>query len=51
MAMLLKLVEVVVASETCAAPAEVCVELEDRDATPDRTVGSEKEGYERPPRE
>lgn len=51
MAKLLKLVEVVVASEMCAAPAEVCAELEDRDATPDRTVGSEKEGYERPPRE
>lgn len=51
MAKLLKLAEVVVASEMWAAPAEVCVELEDRDATPDRTVGSEKEGYERPPRE
>lgn len=51
MAKLLKLVEVVVASETWAAPAEVCVELEDRDAIPERTVGSVNEGYERPPRE
>lgn len=32
------------ASETWTVPAEVCVELEDREATPDRTVGSEKEG-------
>lgn len=32
------------ASETWTVPAEVCVELEDRDATADRTVGSEKEG-------
>lgn len=44
MAKLLKLAEVVVASETWTAPVEVWVELEDRDATPDRTVGSEKEG-------
>lgn len=51
MAKLLKLAEVVVASETWTPPAEVCVELEDRDATPDRTVWLEKEGYERPPRE
>lgn len=51
MAKLLKLAEVMVASETWVVPAEVCVELEDRDATADRTVGSEKEGYERPPRE
>lgn len=43
MAKLLKLVEAVVTDE-------VCVELEDLEpATPDRTVGSEKEGYERPP--
>lgn len=47
--MLLKLVEV--ASEMWVVPAEVCVELDDRDAGPDKTAGSEKEGYERPPRE
>lgn len=51
MAKLLKLAEAVVASETWTWPAEACVELEDREAPPDRTVGSEKEGYERPPRE
>lgn len=38
MAKLLKLVEVVVASERWVVPAEVWVELD------------EKEGYERPPR-
>lgn len=43
MAKLLKLVEAVVTDE-------VCVELEDLEpATPVKTVGSEKEGYERPP--
>lgn len=51
MAKLLKLAEVVVASETWTPPAEVCVELEDREVTPDRTVVLEKEGYECPPRE
>lgn len=51
MAKFLKLAEVVVASEMWTAPAEVCAELEDREATPDRTAGSEKEGYEHPPRE
>lgn len=43
MAKLLKLVEAAVASDACAAAAEVCVELEDREATAS-TVASEKEG-------
>lgn len=51
MAKLLKLTEAVVVSERLPVPVDVCVELEDRDATSDRTVGSEKEGYECPPRE
>lgn len=51
MAKLLKLTEAVVVSEMLPVPVDVCVELEDRDAPSDRTVGSEKEGYECPPRE
>lgn len=44
MAKLLKLTEAVVVSDMLPVPVEVWVELEDRDATSDRTVGSEKEG-------